>query len=116
VSASAVALAAIAVACVAILGSVAYALIRAIRIHGRIARIAATPAFRAAAQMLLLGSRIGESIQRPQSVHASVRAVLDSLAAASESSALIRGEVGLVASTLVTLLDVLTPSSRGSAS
>jgi hypothetical protein len=107
---------AIIVGAVALLASMAYALIRALNIQARLKRISNSPAFVAASKLPKLGERISVGVEKLQAASDRWDGLAERLTAARDASARFQSGIDSVAACIVDLLDVFAPSLRGRAS
>jgi len=107
---------AILVGLVAVLGSMVYALIRALRIQTRLKRISNSPAALAAAKLPALGERISACVQELQGTGERLNDVVESLTATRDAGNSLQSGVDSIAACVIDLVDTFAPSARGSAS
>ena len=109
-------IAAIIVGAVALLASVVYLLVRAVKIQSRIKRISDSPAAVAAAKLPALGDRISAGVQQLQSTGERLDDLVEQITAVRDAGGRLRTGIDSVAACIVDLLDTFTPSARGRAS
>jgi hypothetical protein len=115
-SAQALSVTAVVIGAVAVLGSVAFLLYRALRINARLERMSSSPSMVAATRLPALGERIAIGIERLQATGDRFDGIVERLTAAHDASERLRESIASVSACVVGLLDVFTPSQRGRAS
>jgi hypothetical protein len=107
---------AIIIGAVAVLASVAYALISALNIQARLKRISNSPAFVAASKLPQLGDRIAAGVEKLQAASDRWDGLAERLTAARDASARLQSGIDSVAVCIIDLLETFAPSLRGTAS
>lgn len=107
---------AIVIGAVAVLASMVYALVRALKFQSRLKRISTSPAFVAASKLPRLGDRIAAGVQQLQAIGGRLDVAIERLTAAHEASDRLSEAIASVATCVVDLLETFAPSLRGSAS
>lgn len=106
---------AIVIGAVAVLASMVYALVRALKFQSRLKRISNSPAFVAASKLPRLGDRIAAGVQQLQAIGGRLDVAIERLTAAHEASDRLSEAIASVATCVVDLLETFAPSLRGSA-
>lgn len=106
---------AIIVGAAAVLGSMIFLLVRALRIGTRLEHISSSPSMVAATTLPAAGSRIAVGVERLGLMGERVQSIVEQLTAARDASERLREGVASVSACVIDLLDVFAPSLRGSA-
>lgn len=107
---------AIMIGAVAVLATVVYALVRALRIQSRLKRIADSPAVVAASELPALGERISAGVEKLQAASDRWDELAERLTAARDASTRLQSGIESVAACVIDLLETFAPSLRGTAS
>jgi len=107
---------AIIIGAVAVLASMAFALIRALNIRARLKRISNSPASVAASKLPQLGERISAGVEKLQAASDRWDGLAERLTAARDASTRLQSGIDSVAACVIDLLETFAPSLRGTAS
>lgn len=108
-------IAAILLGAVALLASVVYLSVRALKILSRLKRTSNSPAAIAVAKFPALGERISAAVQQLQSSSERLDELIEQVTAARDAGGRLRSGIESVAACIIELLDTFAPSQRGGA-